>query len=59
MNSRELVTVVVPARNEATTIGPLLDSVLAQTWSELQVLVVDGDSDDGTREVIERFEGYR
>jgi cellulose synthase/poly-beta-1,6-N-acetylglucosamine synthase-like glycosyltransferase len=55
VNSRELVTVVVPARNEATTIGPLLDSVLAQTWSELQVLVVDGDSDDGTREVIERY----
>lgn len=55
MNRRELVTVVIPARNEVDTIGPLLDSVLGQTWHELQVLVVDGDSDDGTDEVVRRY----
>ncbi len=55
MNRHELVTVVIPARNEAATIGPLLDSVLGQTWRELQVLVVDGQSDDGTDEVVQRY----
>lgn len=46
------VTVVVPVRNEETTIGACLDSVLAQDWRDLEVLVVDGDSTDATREVV-------
>jgi cellulose synthase/poly-beta-1,6-N-acetylglucosamine synthase-like glycosyltransferase len=51
----ELVTVVIPARNEAANIGPLLDTVLDQSWAQLQVLVIDGDSEDGTDEVVERY----
>ncbi|MFM7069078.1 MAG: glycosyltransferase family 2 protein, partial [Actinomycetes bacterium] len=47
-----LVTVVVPARNEVRTIDGVLDSILAQTYGDLQVLVVDGMSDDGTAERI-------
>ena len=38
----DLVTVAIPARNESATIGALLESVLSQTHSNLQVLVVDG-----------------
>lgn len=47
-----LVTVVVPARNEVRTIDGVLDSILGQTYQDLQVLVVDGMSDDGTTERI-------
>jgi len=47
-----LVTVVVPARDERSTIGPCLDSVLAQDHRELQVVVVDNGSMDGTRDVV-------
>lgn len=47
-----LVSVVVPARNEETTIGGCLDTVLAQDYSDLEVLVVDGGSTDATREVV-------
>ena len=43
-----LVTVVVPCRNEVRTIDGVLDSILGQTYTDLQVLVVDGMSDDGT-----------
>ena len=50
----ELVTVVIPARNEAATIGEVLASVLGQSHTNLQVLVVDGASTDGTREVVEK-----
>ena len=52
---QELVTVAIPARNEEATIGPLLDSVLAQTHTELQVVVVDGVSDDRTRTIVEEY----
>lgn len=51
----ELVTVVIPARNEVGTIEEVLRSVLGQTHAELQVLVVDGCSQDGTREIVERI----
>jgi succinoglycan biosynthesis protein ExoA len=46
------VTVVVPARNEAATIGATLDSLVAQRWTDWEALVVDGDSTDGTAAVV-------
>lgn len=51
-DSDELVTVVVPIRNEERTITEALDSVLSQTYTNLQVLVVDGMSQDRTREIV-------
>ncbi|SFE04056.1 glycosyltransferase family 2 protein [Blastococcus tunisiensis] len=50
-----LVTVVIPARNEQAAIGPCLDSVLAQDWTNLQVIVVDGDSDDDTAAIVASY----
>jgi glycosyltransferase involved in cell wall biosynthesis len=47
-----LVTVVVPARNEEHRIGPCLSSVLRQTQRNLQVLVVDDRSTDRTADVV-------
>jgi len=51
---RPLVSIVVPCRNEADYIRPLLDSILANDYprARLEVLVVDGLSDDGTRAVV-------
>lgn len=48
----ELVTVVIPALNEERFIGPCLDSVLAQDYSGLEVLVVDGGSTDATTAAV-------
>ena len=45
------VTVIIPARNEATRIGALLDSLAAHRPPNIRVLVVDDHSDDGTAEV--------
>jgi succinoglycan biosynthesis protein ExoA len=51
------VTVVMPVRNEAAFIERSLGAVLAQHYppERMQVLVADGMSDDGTREVVERL----
>ena len=51
----DLVTVVVPARDEEASIARCLESILAQTHRELQVVVVDGASRDRTRDVVERY----
>lgn len=45
---------LIPARNEEATIEACLRSVLAQTYSRLEVLVVDGASEDSTRSIVER-----
>ena len=44
------VTVIVPARNEVSTIDTCLDSVLSQQGVTLEVVVVDNGSTDGTAE---------
>ena len=51
----ELVTVVIPARNEEAFIAKCLESIVAQTEPELQILVVDGASTDRTAAIVEEF----
>jgi succinoglycan biosynthesis protein ExoA len=50
----ELVTVIMPARNEEQAIGAALDSVLRQTYRHLQFVVIDGGSTDRTGAIIEQ-----
>ncbi|ANY10408.1 hypothetical protein AFB00_26080 [Pseudonocardia sp. HH130630-07] len=51
------VTVVVPARNEASRIGPCVAALRGQTGATLRLLVVDDDSTDGTEGVARRAAG--
>lgn len=51
------VTVIMPIRNEASFIERSLGAVLAQDYptDRLEVLVVDGRSDDATRDIVQRM----
>jgi glycosyltransferase involved in cell wall biosynthesis len=44
--------------NSAGTIADCLESVRRQTHPDIEHIVVDGMSDDGTREIIERYDPY-
>ncbi len=48
------VTVITVAYNSARTIGDTLDSVAAQTHSDIEHIVVDGASRDDTLAVVQR-----
>jgi glycosyltransferase len=50
------VTLITVCRNVAPVIRETLDSILAQTHPEIELIVIDGASTDGTVEILE---GYR
>lgn len=50
-----LVSVLVPARNEAATIERCVRTLLAQDYPNLEILVLDDGSTDGTCEIVERL----
>ena len=51
--SGPLISVILPTRNRAHSLLAALASVLQQTWRNLEVLVVDDASTDGTAEVLQ------
>jgi GT2 family glycosyltransferase len=49
------VTIVIPTFNRADWLPGAIDSVLAQDRGDLEVLVVDDGSEDGTGALLERY----
>jgi glycosyltransferase involved in cell wall biosynthesis len=47
-----IVSVVIPAFNAASFIGPTLDTVCAQTFSDYETIVIDNGSTDNTAAVV-------
>ncbi len=54
MNSKPKISVITVCRNVADVIGATLFSVSEQTYKDIEYIVVDGASTDGTKEIIER-----
>jgi glycosyltransferase involved in cell wall biosynthesis len=50
-----VITVITACRNSASTIEPTLKSVLAQDYPDLEYVVVDGASTDGTLEILRNY----
>lgn len=48
------VSVLVPARNEERNIGACLESLRAQDYPNLEILVLDDDSSDATAAIVEQ-----
>ena len=57
--NQALVSICIPTYRGAEFIGTTLQSVLAQTYQNLEIIVVDDNSPDGTEEEIRKFSDSR
>jgi glycosyltransferase involved in cell wall biosynthesis len=51
-NAYPAVSILTPAFNSAAFIGETIESVLGQTWSDFELLIVDDGSTDGTLDAV-------
>jgi glycosyltransferase involved in cell wall biosynthesis len=55
MTETDLVTVIMPNRNHARYLQRSLDAMLVQTWTKLQIIVVDDASTDTSLDVVASY----
>lgn len=53
--SGPLVSVIIPTYNRGSIIGRTIDNVFEQTYRNIEVIVVDDGSTDGTASVLDRY----
>jgi glycosyltransferase involved in cell wall biosynthesis len=54
-----LISVIIPAYNSSKTIQQTIESVLNQTFTDFELLVIDDGSQDATLEVVKRISDQR
>lgn len=59
MNPSPLISVIIPAYNHERFIGPAIESVLQQTHSQLELIVVDDGSTDTTGTIAQSYDDPR
>lgn len=54
--STPLVSILIPCFNAERWVSQTLDSALAQTWPNIEIIVVNDGSTDGSRELLNAYE---
>lgn len=55
MENKPNISIIIPTYNRAATIGKTIDTFIAQTYKDWEMIVVDDHSKDNTKEVIEEY----
>ena len=54
-----MISVIIPAYNHEKFIGAAVESVLGQTWTDLELLVIDDGSTDRTGAIVQGYKDSR
>lgn len=57
--SNSLVSIVVPSYNHGRFISKMIDSVIAQSYSNWEMIIVDNHSNDNTDQIIKKYQDRR
>lgn len=58
IGEQPLISVITVVYNAADTLTDTIESVIKQTYSNIQYIIVDGGSKDGTIEIIKHYKSY-
>jgi glycosyltransferase involved in cell wall biosynthesis len=50
-----MISIIIPMYNRATLVGETLDSILAQTYTDWECIVVDDGSTDNSVEIVQKY----
>ena len=56
MLNRPLITIITVVYNGVKTLEQTIQSVLKQTYSNIEYIIIDGESTDGTLDIIKKYE---
>ena len=59
MQTKGLVSVIINCRNSERFLKQCIDSVINQTYKNLQIIIVDNQSTDNTKEIIDSYQDNR
>lgn len=58
MSPRPKISIVIPTFNAEAYLGQCLSSIRKQAYPNLEVLIIDGGSKDGTANVVDRYSDF-